>query len=126
MLTLKAILKDRKIYFPDEFPPGGEHKVLVTILDDEAGDVVFSENRLNWLRACVVDQEALLNDRQTQILVLASKGLTSKEISEELGMTFGAVRNQFYRIYRTLEVKNRAEAIYKGIEIGLIDHGGNS
>jgi hypothetical protein len=47
MLTLKGILKDGKIYFPDEFPSDGEHKVLVTILDDEAGAVVFSESRLN-------------------------------------------------------------------------------
>jgi hypothetical protein len=47
MLTLKAILKNGKIYFPDELPPGGEHKVLVTIFDDEAGAVVFSESRLN-------------------------------------------------------------------------------
>jgi DNA-binding CsgD family transcriptional regulator len=73
------------------------------------------------LRACVVDQEALLNDRQTQVLVLASKGLTGKEIGKELGVTFGAVRNQFYRIYRKLEVKNRAEAISKAIELGLIN-----
>jgi DNA-binding CsgD family transcriptional regulator len=34
------------------------------------------------------------------------------------------VRNQLSRIYRKLEVKNRAEAISKGIEIGLINHGG--
>ena len=124
MLTLKAILKNGKIYLPDELPPDGEHKVLVTILDGEAGAVVFSENRLKWLKACIVDQEALLNDRQARILVLAGKGLTGKEIGKELGMTFGAVRNQFYRIYRKLEVKNRAEAISKGIEIGLINHAG--
>jgi DNA-binding NarL/FixJ family response regulator len=58
------------------------------------------------------------------MLALASKGLTGKEIGKELGMTFGAVRNQFYRIYRKLEVKNRAGAISKGIEIGLINHAG--
>ena len=103
MLTLKAILKDGKIYFPDELPPVGEHKVLVTILDEEAGDIVISENRLNRMRVCVLDEKALLNDRQTKILTLASKGFKSKEIGEELEMTFGAVRNQLSRIYWKLE-----------------------
>ena len=124
MLTLKAILKDCKIYFPDELPPGGEHRVLVTILDEETGDTVISQNRLNWLRACTVDEKAVLNDRQTKILALASKGMKSRQIADELHMTFGSVRNQLSRIYRKLEVKNRAEAISKGIEIGLINHGG--
>jgi DNA-binding CsgD family transcriptional regulator len=85
---------------------------------------VISENQLNCLRACVVEQKAILNERQTKILALASAGFKSKEIGEELGMTFGAVRNQLSRIYRKLGAKNRAEAIAKGIEIGLIDHGG--
>ena len=124
MLTLKGILKDRKIYFPDELPPGGEHRVLVTILDEETGDIVIPENRLNWLKTCVVDEKAILNDRQTKILALAGKGLKSRQIADELHMTFGSVRNQLSRIYRKLEVKNRAEAISKGIEIGLINHGG--
>jgi DNA-binding NarL/FixJ family response regulator len=124
MLTLKAILKGGKIYFRDELPLGGEHRVLVTILDEETGDIVIPENRLNWLKACVVDEKAILNDRQTKILALASKGMKSKQIADELHMTFGSVRNQLSRIYRKLEVKNRAEAISKGIEIGLINHGG--
>jgi DNA-binding NarL/FixJ family response regulator len=124
MLTLKAILKDRKIYFPDELPPGGEHRVLVTILDEEIGDAVIPRNRLNWLKACTVDEKAILNDRQTKILALASKGMKSRQIADELHMTFGSVRNQLSRIYRKLEVKNRAEAISKGIEMGLINHGG--
>jgi DNA-binding NarL/FixJ family response regulator len=124
MLTLKAILKNGKIYFRDELPPGGEQKVLVTILDEETGDTVSWENRLNWLLACTIDEKAILNDRQTKILALASKGLKSKQIADELHMTFGAVRTQFSKIYRKLEVKNRAEAVSKGIKIGLIDHGG--
>jgi DNA-binding NarL/FixJ family response regulator len=124
MLTLKAILKNGKIYFPDELPPGGEHRVLVTILDEEIGDAVISQNRLNWLKACTVDEKAILNDRQTKILALASKGLKSRQIADELHMTFGSVRNQLSRIYRKLEVKNRAEAISRAIEVGLINHGG--
>jgi DNA-binding NarL/FixJ family response regulator len=79
---------------------------------------------LNCLIACVVDQKAILNERQTGILELASKGTKSKQIADELHMTFGSVRNQLSRIYRKLEVKNRAEAISKGIEMGLINHGG--
>jgi hypothetical protein len=47
MLTLKGILKDRKIYFPDELSPGGEHKVQITILGEEAGDIVISKTQLN-------------------------------------------------------------------------------
>jgi DNA-binding NarL/FixJ family response regulator len=122
MLTLKAVLKDRRIYFPDELPPSGEHKILVTFLDEDAGNDVISKNQLNCLRACLVDQKAILNERQTKILTLASEGLKSNQIADELHMTFGSVRNQLCRIYRKLEVKNRAEAISKGIEVGLINH----
>jgi DNA-binding CsgD family transcriptional regulator len=124
MLTLKAVLRDRRIYFPDRLPPSGEHKILVTFLDEGAGNDVISKDQLNCLIACVVDQKAILNERQTGILELASKGMKSKQIADELHMTFGSVRNQLSRIYRKLEVKNRAEAISKGIEIGLINHGG--
>jgi DNA-binding NarL/FixJ family response regulator len=124
MLTLKAVMKSGKIYFSDGAPPNGEHKILVTFLDEEVGNVLISENQLNWMKTCIIDRRAPLNDRQIKILALTSKGCKSKEIGEELGMTFGAVRTQFYKIYRKLEVKNRAEAISKGIEIGLISHGG--
>jgi hypothetical protein len=50
MLTLKAILRTEKIYFSDGHPPGGKLKILVTILDEEAGHVVISQNQSSWLR----------------------------------------------------------------------------
>jgi hypothetical protein len=39
MLTLKAMLRERKIYVQVELPDGDEHKILVNILDEEAGDI---------------------------------------------------------------------------------------
>jgi DNA-binding NarL/FixJ family response regulator len=119
---LKAVLKDRRIYFPDELPPSGEHKILVTFLDEDAGNTVISENQSSWMINCIIDRRAPLNLRQIKILALASRGFTGREIGEELGMTYGAVRTQFSKIYRKLNVKNRAEAICRAIEIGLIHH----
>lgn len=52
-----------------------------------------------------------LSDRQAQCLALASKGMTSKEIGRELGISPSTVDNHLRVVAAKLHVGNRREAI---------------
>ncbi|PMC34310.1 DNA-binding response regulator [Bacillus sp. UMB0899] len=61
-----------------------------------------------------------LTDREKDVLLLASEGKTSKEISSELYLSAGTVRNYMSEIINKLEVKNRTEAVTVAKEKGWI------
>jgi DNA-binding NarL/FixJ family response regulator len=54
-----------------------------------------------------------LSKRENEILQLLSKGLLYKEISEQLSISTGTVRQHIHKIYEKLHVQNRTEAINK-------------
>ncbi len=62
-----------------------------------------------------------LSEREKELLKLASKGLANKEISKQLFLSEGTVRNYFSDIFQKLQVKNRTEAIHVARKNGLID-----
>jgi RNA polymerase sigma factor (sigma-70 family) len=59
------------------------------------------------------DDKNILSPRENEILQLLAKGLLYKEISDQLNITTGTVRQQIHRIYEKLHVQNRTEAIIK-------------
>jgi len=56
---------------------------------------------------------AALSKRENEILQLLSKGLLYKEISDQLTISVGTVRQHIHKIYEKLHVQNRTEAINK-------------
>jgi DNA-binding NarL/FixJ family response regulator len=54
-----------------------------------------------------------LAPRETEILDLVSKGLTNKEIADNLGLSFETIRNRLRYVYDKLHVHCRAEAVMK-------------
>ena len=62
-----------------------------------------------------------LSEREQELLILASKGLANKEISKQLFLSEGTVRNYFSDIFQKLQVKSRTEAIHIARKNGLID-----
>lgn len=54
-----------------------------------------------------------LTERQLEVLSLMSKGKSNKEIAEELGLTLGTIKMHSSRIFKTLDVQNRTEAVTK-------------
>lgn len=54
-----------------------------------------------------------LTKRENEILHLLSKGLLYKEISDQLNISTGTVRQHIHNIYEKLHVQNRTEAINK-------------
>jgi DNA-binding NarL/FixJ family response regulator len=56
-------------------------------------------------------QELPLSKRELQLLDLLSQGLLYKEISAQLGITVGTVKQHIHNIYEKLQVNNKTEAI---------------
>lgn len=54
-----------------------------------------------------------LSNREKEVLALLSKGFLYKEISDQLSISIGTVRQHIHNIYEKLHVQNRMEAINK-------------
>lgn len=71
----------------------------------------FTEENMNKI--------SLLSTREYEVLGLLSKGLSNKNIGEELFISEKTVKNHVTQIYRKLEVKDRLQAVifaYKNIK----------
>lgn len=64
--------------------------------------------------------DSLLSPRELEVLELLSKGLVKKEISENLGVSYGSVATYIRRLYEKLEVVNAAAAVCKGYQLGIL------
>lgn len=63
----------------------------------------------------------LLTNRQMQILVLLMDGNPNKMISQKLGIQESTLKTHIKSIFRTLDAKNRTEAVNKARRLGLVD-----
>ena len=57
------------------------------------------------------DARLHLTSRQGEILDLAAKGLTDKEVAARLSVSVSTVRSHLERFYRANGVRNKAQAI---------------
>lgn len=123
------------IVFPSKLYHGGVHVVLYLIGSDEPRDVepflLTQRSLLRMLCSEVVEwwlarqKETVLasldiDDQQLSILDLERRKLTSEEIASQLGMTVSQVNNAFRRINSALGVKNKADAVRKVMNYGLL------
>ncbi len=61
-----------------------------------------------------------LNDRERNMLQLAEKGATNREIAAQLFLAEGSVKNMWTEIFSKLSAKNRVEAIAIARNQGII------
>jgi DNA-binding CsgD family transcriptional regulator len=57
------------------------------------------------------DPCSALSPRERQVLEMASKGLTNRQIASRLSVTVHAVKFHLAGVYRKLGVRNRTEAV---------------
>jgi LuxR family maltose regulon positive regulatory protein len=62
-----------------------------------------------------------LSDREIEVLKLIEAGLSNQEIGSRLFISMGTVKRHISNIYSKLEVKNRAQAISRGRELGFFE-----
>lgn len=61
-----------------------------------------------------------LTETQMKVLALLGEGKSNKEIAAELGCNVKTVKNHLNNLFQKFDVKNRTEAVVKGLQAGLI------
>ncbi|MCK4795437.1 MAG: response regulator transcription factor [Desulfobacteraceae bacterium] len=91
------------------------------------GRAVFDQDAMSMLRKFVVGKDKStaatkteLCDREKEILRLAAKGMTSKEIAGDLNISGLTVNSHFSNIFRKLNVQSRIGAVMVALRKGWI------
>jgi DNA-binding NarL/FixJ family response regulator len=61
-----------------------------------------------------------LTGREQEVLAALAKGLSNREIAEQMVITEGTVKNHVSNLIAKLEVRDRTQAVLRAQEIGLI------
>ena len=65
--------------------------------------------------------ENQLTERELDVLLYLSQGLTNEEISKKLHISIHTVKAHLESIYYKLKVSNRVQAAMKAVALGIID-----
>ncbi|PXY42849.1 DNA-binding response regulator [Flavobacterium cheongpyeongense] len=79
----------------------------------------ISEKMINFMSAQSISEDVLSN-KETEVLGLISKGLTTKEIAAKLFVSSRTIETHRANILKKLDVKNTAELIKKAAKMNLI------
>jgi DNA-binding NarL/FixJ family response regulator len=63
-----------------------------------------------------------LSKRQKQLLVMLDRGLSNRDIAEQLEISEHTVKVHLWRLFRRLNVKSRSQASHLARTAGLLDH----
>jgi len=92
-------------------------KMVVLPLDLVKGLQVTNTNSQQFVENTKIE---CLNQQEIEVLYLASKGKTNKEISDELNLAQRSVEYHLSHVYKKLNVTSRVHAIRKAIEMNII------
>lgn len=113
----------RIFYFVSEGKPGISYALCIYSLTDQLHqdarmlNMLTGEVRLLKVEDC----NRLLSEREKRILVLIRKGMASKEIAAQLGISKHTVDRHRQNIIAKLQVSNATEACHKAKLLGLIE-----
>ena len=100
-----------------------ESELILAIRTVNKGKKYFSaeisEKMINFMATQSIS-ENILSNKETKVLGLISKGLTTKEIAAKLFVSSRTIETHRANILKKLEVKNTAELIKKATEMNLI------
>lgn len=123
------------IVFPSRIYHGGQHVVLYLVGKQEPAAVepflfaqrtllrtLFSEVVEWWLQRQKDEMLASLDitEQHLRMLDMERQHFTSEEIAAEIGLTVSQVNNNFRRINSALGVRNKADAVRKVMNYGLL------
>ncbi len=84
------------------------------------GDEANADAFLQSEKPELPQERSLLTQREQQVLVLLSRGLTNKEIAGELFVSISGVKKHLEHIYKKLNVNNKVTAIMSAREKRLL------
>ena len=61
-----------------------------------------------------------ISSKGLEVLALAAKGLSNKEIGSRLGVSEATVKSYFVDVFSRLGVRSRTEAIFVSLKSGLL------
>ncbi|KQB42192.1 LuxR family two component transcriptional regulator [Flavobacterium daejeonense] len=100
-----------------------EAELIVAIRSIHKGKKYFSaeisEKMINFMSEQSIS-ENILSNKETEVLGLIAKGLTTKEIATKLFVSSRTIETHRANILKKLEVKNTAELIKKAAKMNLI------
>jgi DNA-binding NarL/FixJ family response regulator len=79
----------------------------------------FCVSGLDRPAASPSDDEAVLSERETEVLRGVARGLSNRAIAQELWLSDQTVKFHLHKIYRKLKVENRTEAAKYAFDHGL-------
>lgn len=68
-------------------------------------------------------RKTAVSERELEVLKLVAQGNTNKEIAAELFISEATVKTHLLHIYEKLEASDRASAVARGFELGLLSTG---
>ena len=86
-----------------------------SVLAPEVTEQVF-----RLVRSGQLDSANLLTEREVEVLRFLSRGLTTAQTGAEMFISENTVKTHIRHILEKLEVSNRAEAVAKATQLGLI------
>lgn len=108
-LSMRARRLGLQAFLPKTLAPQHMLEVLARVL---AGG--------EWFHHPDEANPALLTERQCAVLRLAAQGLSNRSIGEALGVGERTVKDHMGQVFLRLEVANRAQAVARGAELGLL------
>ena len=100
-----------------------EAELILAIRSVNTGKKYFSaeisEKMINFMSTQSISENVLSN-KETEVLGLISKGLTTKEIATKLFVSSRTIETHRANILKKLEVKNTAELIKKATKMNLV------
>lgn len=100
-----------------------ESELILAIRSVNKGKKYFSaeisEKMINFMSTQSISENVLSN-KETEVLGLIAKGLTTKEIAAQLFVSSRTIETHRANILKKLEVKNTAELIKKAAKMNLI------
>lgn len=125
---LQSIQAGASGYLMKDEPPAALHKAIFEVL--EGGSPMSSGIATRVLRLLRNNTTSAnpnssgskldLTERENEVLIQLSKGLSYEQISDNLIISHGTVRKHVENIYRKLQVSNRTEALNRAAKHGLL------
>lgn len=89
------------------------------VFDSSAARRVFNRVAPSKAPASASESSRQLNQRELEVLKLAAKGMSNKEIAQELTVSVRTVQTHLVNIFTKLNVNSRTEAVLDALREGL-------